>query len=364
MGGMPMDQTVPLQAPAAAAGPVRDWLPPPGWCLLGSLRGAGAEPEGCHLLAHPDHGAMLLDLAPEGTPDAEARLGRTLERSGFAHRFPGTVPVWYVRLEPDRLPRFAALLREALAGRPPVAMPRNAGWIAALRQALRTDPTWVTEPEEREASAAAEARGGHDAGAPLPRRATRPVLMGAASCGIFLLGLAAGQVLSPADLFHADADAVSRILRQDGFAATASAKEAPRGAGSPGLVAPSAAMASGTSEAPPVTEMPPRDPAAPMVAIAASVSRVQPMADDAARAGQPAALPPAATITPPAGGDDIPPAPPPLAAPAPPRVAARRPAAVYDRRCAEAQFRWQQGERLSWADMAYVRQGCAAPPRR
>jgi hypothetical protein len=37
---------------------------------------------------------------------------------------------------------------------------------------------------------------------------------------------------------------------------------------------------------------------------------------------------------------------------------------VPDRRCAEAQFRWQQGERLSWSEMAYVREGCVTGARR
>jgi hypothetical protein len=48
--------------------------------------------------------------------------------------------------------------------------------------------------------------------------------------------------------------------------------------------------------------------------------------------------------------------------PPPPRPAAR--ALSYDRRCGDALFRWQQGARLTAAEMAFVRDGCVAAAAR
>jgi hypothetical protein len=90
--------------------------------------------------------------------------------------------------------------------------------------------------------------------------------------------------------------------------------------------------------------------------------------ETAARSPEPAPATDTDTTQPPAA--DVPaaeattlPVPPVVAAAPPKRAAVAPPRRRYDPRCANAMFRWQQGEALSWSDMSYVRNGCAPQPR-
>ncbi|MBX9697796.1 MAG: hypothetical protein K2X74_00110 [Acetobacteraceae bacterium] len=359
-------------APAA----ITPWLPA-GWSLLGS-----AGP--CHLLAHAEHGAILLDTAPLPTPGAELTLGRTLAAAGLGGSAAGQPPIWYVHLEPERLPRFATLLRDALAARAgPRSEPRGA-WMAALRSALRADASWTVPGLTRRAASA--------------RGTWRLGLAGLALGLIFAAGLMVGRILSePRHMALGPplerADAMTALA--SGSAAVGPSETSGRAAAA--LTGPD--VAGGASQAPPAAEGP---AALASVALPGAVSGGTVAIPDGARQAsgvahpQPAsgtaeadaAAPPNVREAGPTATSDIA-APVPasslaIAAPAPaalPDIAAANPAATptiapvaarpparppaprYDRRCSDAQFRWQQGERLSWAEMAYIRQGCATGAR-
>jgi len=120
---------------------------PPGWSLLGRARHGNRAPgdsaSGCHLLVHPARGIALLDIAPDATPNAEARLRRALAAGGFPCAFPGTLPVWHERLELAQLPRLGSLLSRAFDAQPPLSLPPGAAWPAAVEAAIAADQAWA-----------------------------------------------------------------------------------------------------------------------------------------------------------------------------------------------------------------------------
>ncbi len=308
-----MDQSFPTRAPdiGAAAARLRSWVPPD-WALLASLRDAEA---GCHVLVHRRHGAILLDLAPGGTPQAETRLGRSLAMAGLGPGQQARLPFWYVQLEVAQLPRFAALLREALSTAPHRDSPANGAWIPTLRAALSADPAWLVEapPPAPPKAAPPGPR------APSTVRLRRGALVVLGLGVTFVLGLMLGQratPLAPAEPPAAEAEASVATPTLPPAVITDGADIA-------------GAEASELAAAPPADEPPPIPEAPPAVAAVPD----DPQAEEAL--------------------------PPPPAVVARPRAAPRPPRPNPDRRCAEAQFRWQQGGRLSWAEMAYVREGCS-----
>jgi len=320
-----MDQHI--TAPAAADGLVGTRLLrgclPPGWMLLGRARqGTGAPvegPNGCHVLAHPARGVALLDIAPAATPNAEGRLRRALAAAGHARALPARLPVWHGPLGLAQLPRLGLLIDQAFADRAPA----DDAWLPALRETLASDPGWIAEaaatvladppaPPPPEAGATYRTADRPDADDdPLPHRG-RVLLVLAALCLVFGLGLAAGRL-------------------------------APWESAAPPPAAPAALVPEPAPEPAPIAE---RGPAA--------ITAVTPDLPE-----DPASLLPALPATDPVpvpAAAAAPPPPEPIAAP--PRIVRHRPPA-YDRACSQAQFRWQRGDTLSAADMAYVHNGCA-----
>jgi hypothetical protein len=59
-----------------------------GRCRFGT-GGPGPHATGCYALAHPEVGVALIDVAPNATPNAEARLRRALTAVEFWPRLPG-----------------------------------------------------------------------------------------------------------------------------------------------------------------------------------------------------------------------------------------------------------------------------------
>ena len=360
-GGKAMDHTAPhatTPLPAAGGALLTDWLPP-GWTVLGTLADAARDGAfgGCHLIVHPMHGAILLDLVAEPTPGAEARLARTLAEGGFHRRHPDALAVWYVHLHPARLSRFASLLEDALAGQAAPAAPADGGWIDAMARSLQADLAWRKGVDRAADALWGAGRPGLD-GAParvpmVPADASRPkrgaalVLVGLGLT--FALGLLAGKLLwlpaPPAPIPGAPQAMAPRAGQQ----AEPPATERTTAPGSPAEAAQAAPQA---AEATTPDDRTAADPPAPAV--------LQPHAPAALPdiAAKPAASPAEASgahaVAAPAMRESVAP---------PPRRRVERPQVVYDRRCSEAQFRWQQGERLSWGEMAYVREGCVGSAR-
>lgn len=326
-----MDQ--PLTAQAGEDGTVATRLLqgclPPGWHLLGRARhgnrAPGATPSGCHLLCHADRGVALLDIAPDATPNAEARLRRTLATAGFARAFPGRLPIWHERLELAQLPRLGTLLGRAFEQLPPLALPRGGAWVAAVEDAIAADPAWA--PAAAGATRAGEAPmatpaasdppGAWAEAGPRPRRGLRAGLLVAGLCLVFGLGWAVGRLMP--------------------FRSEVAAELSGETTATPGS---------------PVVQAPPEVPEPSPVAEPATL---MPTPSPAEAHGDPPE--PAPTLPEPAPESSPPPPPEPIAAP-PPRTVRRR-APAYDQACSEAQFRWQRGETLTAAEMAHVRNGCA-----
>jgi len=212
-----------------------------------------------------------------------------------------------------------ALLTFAFADRAPA----DDAWLPALRETLASDPGWIAEaaatvladppaPPPPEAGATYRTADRPDADDdPLPHRG-RVLLVLAALCLVFGLGLAAGRL-------------------------------APWESAAPPPAAPAALVPEPAPEPAPIAE---RGPAA--------ITAVTPDLPE-----DPASLLPALPATDPVpvpAAAAAPPPPEPIAAP--PRIVRHRPPA-YDRACSQAQFRWQRGDTLSAADMAYVHNGCA-----
>ncbi len=338
-----MDQ--PLTAQAGEDGTVATRLLqgclPPGWHLLGRARhgnrAPGATPSGCHLLCHADRGVALLDIAPDATPNAEARLRRTLAAAGFARAFPGRLPVWHERLELAQLPRLGTLLGRAFEQLPPLALPRGGAWVAAVEDAIAADPAWA--PTASAAAPVGEAPLPEPAipdpwpkAVPQPRRGLRAGLLAAGLILIFGMGWAVGRLVpawqeapaAPRPAGEADAAPAAPVLHAQ-----------------PDALLPPTSAAIDTHGDP--TELPSPRPAH--------------AAEDMPATAPPQSAPLVAVPLPEPASEATPPLPPePVAAP-PPRVVRPR-APAYDRACGEAQFRWQRGETLTAAEMAHIHTGC------
>ncbi|MBL6459239.1 hypothetical protein JMJ55_28355 [Belnapia sp. T6] len=316
---------------------------PPGWRAIGRCRFGTAGPigpaSGCYALAHPLIGVALIDVAPDATPNAEARLRRALAAADFWSIFPGSLPVWHGRIEPGALRNLAGILAEGFNSLPPLTVPGKDRWVNAAQTAIADDQAWEVPgqpprpapsfalPPEEEPEADAE----EVVPAPRRRRRRRGGLMLAGGLAVLLL-LIGGLALLPA---------AERPQPQ-----TASlAQPAPAATPSP----------------PPA--LPPIQRVILPVPTTAPIPDPPPKAPEPEAAPEPAATPPSAEPVPTLAVEEDGPAleTPPPAPPAPPPVrrAAVAPKPRIDPSCSRALFRFQQGERLSAAEEAYVRSGCA-----
>src|SRR3954469_17032614 len=119
---------------------------PEGWAMLGRCRtgtaGPVGYPTGCWALAHPTTGVALVDVAPDATPNAEARLRRALGASNVGPACPGYLPVWHGRIELAAWRSLPGIMAEGFAELPPLTVPGKGAWIAAAKAALGEDGAW------------------------------------------------------------------------------------------------------------------------------------------------------------------------------------------------------------------------------
>ncbi len=346
-----MDQAIQADPIGSRAGPEQRLLSalPPGWRAVGRCRlGIGGGPlgvgMGCHALAHPTVGLALIDLIPHATPNAEARLRRALDAAGFPERHPGTLPVWHSRVDPMHLRTLASQLAEGFDSLPPLGLGGPEGWIGAVQGALARDPAWEVPGRPRAAPAApAVPDEAEEAGLPAPRR---PLARWIGGGLVLACCLALGIAMLPVTPAPSPAPPVvsAPTPAAPPMAAAPAPAPAPVVAALP-APAPAAALAPAPAAAPPATQSLP-----PLERVELPVIRPS----EPPPAPLPVAEPP-----PPAAVEEDPPlaTPPPAPPPPPVRQAAARPR--IDPNCSRALFRFQQGERLTAAEEAFVRTGCA-----
>ncbi|MFC7691357.1 hypothetical protein ACFQY5_19070 [Paeniroseomonas aquatica] len=180
---------------------------PDGWGLLGRCRLGTAGPigpaSGCYALVHPTIGVALVDVAPDATPNAEARLRRALGSADFWRDHPGTLPVWHGRIEIGAVRSLPALLAEGFGTLPPLTVPGKESWIGAVRSALADDAAWEMpgQPPRSRSLVPAVAPEEEDDAAPAPLR--RPARRGSVwrkagmAAGAVILVLLAWLVTAP-----------------------------------------------------------------------------------------------------------------------------------------------------------------------
>ncbi len=317
---------------------------PPGWSLLGRCRfgtaGPVGEASGCHALAHPGTGIVLVDIAPGVTPNAEARLRRALRAADFWSAFPGAMPVWHGRIEIGEVRLLPAILAEGFSTLPPLTVPGKAAWVAAVQDALAEDPAWevpgrsprilpppVIDDDEEEDAAPSSSRRGR-------------VVLALAAAGIGGLALAGGMLLSgKAPTPPQTAESAPQLL-----AALPPPQHPPPEVAPPAL--PRIEQVSLPELALPVATVAPvlKEPALNEPAPDEIVPDEPVLAEP-----EPAEAPVEAAAAMPE---------PPIPPPPPRRVSAPRPPRI-DPGCSTALFRYQQGLPMSAADAAHVRNGCA-----
>ena len=206
----------PRRTASRTAAPERHPFPalPPGWAIIGRCRFGtgmpGPDATGCYALAHPDVGIALIDIAPDATPNAEARLRRALTAVEFWPDYPGTLPVVHDRVDGTALRSLPWVLERGFAAQPVLTIPGGTAWIEGVQRAMAADPAWEL-PGQPKAQADAppapadEVEGGDEAPPPplgpvRPRRWGRLAALPLAFAATFAIGLVAGFVLldSPA----------------------------------------------------------------------------------------------------------------------------------------------------------------------
>lgn len=393
---------------------------PDGWSVIGRCRFGtgvpGPHATGCYALAHPKTGVALIDIVPDATPNAEARLRRALTAVEFWPDFPGTLPVVHNRLDAAALRSLPWVLERWFSALPPLTVPGGSAWIEGVRRAMAVDPAWELpgQPKPMPDTPPATARDVGDAVAPRPGRASssrasarprrwgRLAILPLSFATVFGLGLVSGFLLlespgsveqpapaaeqpqsaavgappeappkpvevaaaTPVPPSAAPAEAPKPVTEA---AAAPQAEAAASGTASAGGTAP-AVPSSSTARpepAPATAEAP--SPAAPDDS--SPMQRVAGLALGAAAGAAAQAAPPLETRVSHAVplGEALPPAPP--RAPTPPPVRAvssqpsSRPSPVIDRACSQALFRFQQGARLTAAEQNFIRTGCSTTRR-
>ena len=335
---------------------------PEGWAVLGRCRtgtaGPVGYPTGCWALAHPTTGVALVDVAPDATPNAEARLRRALGAREFLAGL-SWLPAGLAR--PDRTRRMAVaarhhgrgLRRTAAADRAgegrldcrrTAALAEDAAWDVpgATARGPRAMPVAALIDDEDEdlpaVAAASLARpDGPDAGLRRDLRG-RP-----------------GQWRDAAVGRGADAGRARRRSAWPRLPIPTCHAE-PRGEPVP----PPARCRRAARSTPPPQCQPGRSPQAPGGRGAAGPPqpppgarpRSPPPAPDAGP--RPAARIPGSRWRSPRSACRLPP----VAPKAPVHKVARTPDRI-DRACTQAVFRFQQGLALTAAEQAHVRNGCA-----
>lgn len=331
---------------------------PTGWSLLGRCRFGTAGPigpaSGCHALAHPTIGVALVDVAPDATPNAEARLRRALGPADFWRDYPGTLPVWHGRIEIGAVRRLPALLAEGFGTLPPLTVPGKESWIEAVRKALADDEAWEVpgqQPRQRVLVPPMPLQDDDD---------DEPVTKPARRRGWLYPGLATGAVVLAGLAWLVSAPLPEPAAPPPIQVAAAPATMAPAGPPQPAAASPAPSQPVAAQPEPPLPPMervvvalpapvrqpPPVPVAVPAPPVAAAPLPMAPPAE-AVPESRAAPLPEEVALVLP------PPAPP----PAPPlrRVAAPR----IDPGCTRALYRYQQGETLTATEAAHVRNGCA-----
>lgn len=322
---------------------------PEGWAMLGRCRigaaGPLGYPTGCWALAHPTTGVALVDVAPDATPNAEARLRRALGAANFWPAFPGYLPVWHGRIELAAWRSLPGIMAEGFAELPPLTVPGKGAWIAAARTALAEDGAWdvpgVTPRGPRPMPAVAMLDDEEEDRPVLARRPWRSrmgLLLGFGAT--FVVGLASGVLLL--------------------------SDEAPLPAAPP----PISLAALPILPVTPLREPIASPPAAAVAQEAEPVALAPTAPEEPPRVVEAATVTEAPTLPPPApsfgGADAAEPVEvasaslplPPIVPKAPVQKVARVPDRI-DRACTQAVFRFQQGLPLSAAEQAHVRNGCA-----
>ena len=112
----------------------------PGWTLLrGRMLDGGARHPPARLryvLLHPRIGVALLEVAPDLTPEASARLRRRLDAARFGAVFPGHLPIVHRSLPAERLGLLGELLERAFAMEQPISLPGGEAWPAMVGRVL------------------------------------------------------------------------------------------------------------------------------------------------------------------------------------------------------------------------------------
>ena len=381
---------------------------PDGWSVIGRCRFGtgvpGPHATGCYALAHPKIGVALIDIVPNATPNAEARLRRALTAVEFWPDFPGTLPVVHNRLDAAALRSLPWVLERWFSALPALTVPGGSAWIEGVRRAMAADSAWELpgQPKAMPDAPPAATRDVGEVGAPRPGRASRRASAPRRSWGrlaalplafttVFGLGLVAGFLL-----LESPTEQSAAVTEQTQSAAAPA--EAP-GRTAEVAAATSAPTPAASTEAPrPVTEAATRQaefaasgtefaggtaPAAP-----SPTTRPEPtLGKAAAEAPSPAAPENPAAMQKVAGlamgaaaaqagspletrvshavpiGEPLPTAPPRAPTPPPVRVSSSRPAPTIDRACSQALFRFQQGERLTAAEQNFIRTGCSTGRR-
>jgi hypothetical protein len=311
---------------------------PDGWSVIGRCRfgtgGPGPNATGCYALAHPRVGVALIDIVPNTTPNAEARLRRALTAVEFWPDFPGTLPVVHDRLDTAALRSLPWVLERWFVALPALTVPGGSAWIEGVRRAMAVDPAWElpgqpkampdTPPDpasEAGAAPAPQAKRAARASSHRPHRWGRVAVLPLAFAAVFGLGLVSGFLLleSPAPVDQATLAAAPAPQAATGApgpaAAAVSSDAAPKLAGTTAATAPVPAGLVAAAEATRLrTEAmaipsAPAEPAAPGLAAPAAAQASAP-ATPTAVAAVPAPVPEPA----------------PLAGEAPPPAAAEGPA--------------------------------------
>jgi hypothetical protein len=331
---------------ASRAGPEQRLLAalPAGWRAVGRCRlglgGPAGVGMGCLALAHPTVGLALIDLIPNATPNAEARLRRALEAAGFSELCPGMLPVWHGRVDPLLLRTLPSVLAEGFDSLPPLGLGGPEGWIGAVQAALARDPAWEVPGRSRAAapSSAVQDEPEDEEDAPAPRRRRARWIGGGV---VLACCLAVGIALLPA---------------------APAPTPAPTSGSPPSLAAASApapALGPAPEQAPVLAALPLPAPPAPEPPAARSLPPIERVELPVLRPVEPPPMPAAEPPPPEAVAEE--PAlatPPPEPPPPPPVRQAAAPRPRIDPSCSRALFRFQQGERLTAAEEAFVKTGC------
>ena len=302
---------------------------PEGWSVIGRCRFGtgvpGPSATGCYALAHPEVGVALIDIAPDATPNAEARLRRALTAAEFWPDFPGTLPVMHDRVDGTALRSLHWVLEQGFAALPALTVPGGAAWIEGVQRAMAADSAWELPGQPKAAPDAplapaddAEARGAAPprSRSAAPRRWGRLATLPLAFAGTFALGLVSGFLLLDSPTPATPASQVATAPPQPPVAPAQAVAAAPEAA--PSAMASAPARPTTVAAA---TQRPAPEAATPAAAVAAPAAAPAP----APTSTPPPAAAPTQAAAPPSAA--APTTAPPLAAPQPvPAAAADAPA--------------------------------------